>query len=267
MGSPLRHIPFRGFPMPGYSGASGSFPAAGIMNNRALYGTVSAMRGGCHPRSGRLLKQFPDNKICFLDELKISSLNKKKIFLKLDICSKKMQTCTNGKCEGAPTGGVCLETQTQCGDLCCHSNEICQNGRCVSDPCPKDDGYFWCAQDQVCCKPGQRCQNGTCINACEPNEVACGADACCKTSNNEICNQGRCVQVNPLCQRKDWLPHYVGQVPTHACTGGDDAECVDECPGTPGEPRSGGGVRYTNSQGEEKCCCNPKEVHSTNGNN
>lgn len=107
--------------MPGYSGASGSFPAAGIMNNRALYGTVSAMRGGCHPRSGRLLKQFPDNKICFLDELKISSLNKKKIFLKLDICSKKMQTCTNGKCEGLQPAvcvwklkrnvGICVATR------------------------------------------------------------------------------------------------------------------------------------------------------------
>lgn len=213
-------------------------------------------------------------------------------------CCKTGEKCQNGVCVKGSVSH-CDDGQKECGDLCCDSNEICQNGRCVSDPCPKDDGYFWCVQDQVCCKPGQRCQNGTCINACEPNEVACGADACCKTANNEICNQGRCVQVNPLCKRKDWLPHYVGQVPEHACTGvngtdccyegesccnglcclygyecknnacvwagGDDAECADECCETSPGPRCGG-VRYTESDGTEKCCCNPDELISGTNN-
>lgn len=215
-------------------------------------------------------------------------------------CCKTGEVCKDGVCVRG-TVSNCDEDQKECGDLCCESDEICSDGKCIPDPCPQDQGYFWCVQDQVCCKPGQRCQNGTCVNACASDEVACGTDECCKTANNEICNQGRCVQINPLCQRKDWLPHYVGQVPEHSCTGvngedccydgeeccnglcciygytcknnscvwagGDDAECAEECPGTPGDPRSGGGVKYVDSEGNEKCCCHPREVQTTNGRN
>lgn len=215
-------------------------------------------------------------------------------------CCKADEKCQNGVCIRGSVSS-CAEDQKECGDLCCESDEICSNGECIPDPCPKNEGYFWCVQDEVCCKPGQRCQNGTCVNACAQNEVACGTDECCKTANNEICNQGRCVQINPLCKRKDWLPHYVGQVPEISCTGsngedccydgeeccnglcciygyacrnntciwagGNDDECTDECcAGIPNGERCGG-VRYVDRQGNDQCCCEPREVVSTHGQN
>ena len=143
-------------------------------------------------------------------------------------CCMKGQSCDpdTSTCGTLPPG-VCLEGQTVCGGTCCEADEICTAaGVCKPDPCPASEGKYWCVQDEVCCKPGQQCQNGACASACPPNEVACGTDECCKTINNEICNQGRCVIINPLCKREEWQPHYVwGQIPEISCTGENGTDC------------------------------------------
>lgn len=146
-----------------------------------------------------------------------------------DVCCKKGQTCTNGKCEGDPTQGVCLETQTQCGDDCCNADEICNaDGVCVADPCPKSEGKFWCIQDEVCCAANEKCQNGACVMACPEGQTSCG-DECCP-SDNECKESGGYYYCIPKCPDGETLycSHDINQSPIPG-TGKVDETSGKEC--------------------------------------
>ena len=116
-----------------------------------------------------------------------------------DTCCAKGQTCNNGKCEGDPDPGICLNGQIQCGDNCCNEGEICNSeGVCETDLCPASEGKFWCVQDEVCCDANQKCQNGECVAACPSGEVSCG-DECCPNGQQckESCGYYYCVPKCP----------------------------------------------------------------------
>ncbi len=146
-----------------------------------------------------------------------------------DTCCAKGQTCNEGKCEGKPDAGICLEGQTQCGDNCCNEGEICNaDGLCETDLCPKSEGKYWCIQDEVCCEANEKCQDGTCVKACPQGESSCGEDCCpegyeCK----ESCGEFYCV---PKCGAGETLycshdTNFVGDGMSQSTTSDGNYKC------------------------------------------